>query len=287
MKKIDTPAPDIQNPTLTPSPVSDFVLPGLAAGTVGILARDNMIIAGMLEFQLCAQISGGPVLFPTDEPAIEPARSGFLLDDGLIEDFLGDSVHPLLSLVSLQQRDILLDNFGLNYTEPLELMDDPLNDKEWLDSIRDAASSMRLMIIDTSYRFYKLQKTPEEMQALYDGVINIAAESNCAIILTTYVSSYRKESHISKLFRAASWEAGLEEMHDPACTGGEAYGSARYFRLHIFRNDNSPEIEPFWLMKKPISTGFAHPVLHLIERSQIPASFVIHDNTLSSSLRPE
>ncbi|MFP2768291.1 helicase RepA family protein [Oceanisphaera sp. KMM 10153] len=168
--------------TETPLPI-DYVLPNMAAGTVGAIVSPGGAGKSMLALQLAAQIAGGPDLLGIGElvtgsvaylPAEDPTAA------------IHHRLHVLGAHLSpIQQQAVA---HGL-LIEPLIGRCPDIMSSAWFDGLRKVAEGRRLLILDTLRRFHIEEENASGPMAQVIGRMEaIAAETDCSIVFLHHAS---------------------------------------------------------------------------------------------------
>lgn len=168
--------------TELPPPI-DYVLPNMAAGTVGAIVSPGGTGKSMLALQLALQIAGGPDLLDIGElatgsvaylPAEDPTAA------------IHHRLHALGSHLSpIQQQEVAQ---GL-LIEPLIGKCPDIMSKAWFDELRKFAKGRRLLILDTLRRFHiEEENASGPMSQVIGRMEAIAAEVGCSIVFLHHSS---------------------------------------------------------------------------------------------------
>ncbi|HCM0834939.1 helicase RepA family protein [Vibrio alginolyticus] len=159
-----------------PPPI-DYVLPNMAAGTVGSIVSPGGVGKSMLALQLAAQIAGGPDLLGIGDlangsvaylPAEDPTTA------------IHHRLHVLGTYLSPTQKQMVAQNLLI---EPLIGRCPDIMTSAWFGDIRKVAEGKRLLILDTLRRFHIEEENASAPMAQVIGRMEaIAAETDCSIV---------------------------------------------------------------------------------------------------------
>ncbi|MGY5692457.1 helicase RepA family protein [Vibrio chemaguriensis] len=159
-----------------PPPI-DYVLPNMAAGTVGSIVSPGGVGKSMLALQLAAQIAGGPDLLGIGDlangsvaylPAEDPTTA------------IHHRLHVLGTYLSPTQKQMVAQSLLI---EPLIGRCPDIMTSEWFEGIRQVAEGRRLLILDTLRRFHIEEENASGPMAQVIGRMEaIAAETDCSIV---------------------------------------------------------------------------------------------------------
>lgn len=159
-----------------PPPI-DYVLPNMAAGTVGSIVSPGGAGKSMLALQLAAQIAGGPDLLGIGDlangsatylPAEDPTTA------------IHHRLHVLGTYLSPTQKQMVAQNL---LVEPLIGRCPDIMTSAWFGDIRKVAEGKRLLILDTLRRFHIEEENASAPMAQVIGRMEaIAAETDCSIV---------------------------------------------------------------------------------------------------------
>ncbi|WMO00101.1 helicase RepA family protein [Vibrio parahaemolyticus] len=159
-----------------PPPI-DYVLPNMAAGTVGSIVSPGGVGKSMLALQLAAQIAGGADLLGIGDlangsvaylPAEDPTTA------------IHHRLHVLGTYLSPTQKQMVAQSLLI---EPLIGRCPDIMTSEWFEGIRQVAEGRRLLILDTLRRFHIEEENASGPMAQVIGRMEaIAAETDCSIV---------------------------------------------------------------------------------------------------------
>ncbi|HHF3231897.1 TPA: helicase RepA family protein [Vibrio diabolicus] len=159
-----------------PPPI-DYVLPNMAAGTVGSIVSPGGVGKSMLALQLAAQIAGGPDLLGIGDlangsvaylPAEDPTTA------------IHHRLHVLGTYLSPTQKQMVAQSLLI---EPLIGRCPDIMTSAWFGEIRKVAEGKRLLILDTLRRFHIEEENASAPMAQVIGRMEaIAAETDCSIV---------------------------------------------------------------------------------------------------------
>lgn len=161
----------------------DFVLPGLLAGTVGLLTSPGGTGKSLLALQLSCAIGSG----------VDHLGFGSY-QDGSVLFFAGEdppeSLHHRLYDIGNQysqpKRDLIASRLDIRCTVGLGA---DLMDGSWFDWISDQAKGRRLVVIDTLSRFHSLdENSAADAKRIMMRLEKVAHETACAILVLHHVS---------------------------------------------------------------------------------------------------
>jgi len=163
-------------------PPLDFMIPGLLAGTVGLLYGPGSVGKSWIALQLAVAVAGGPDIsgaFGTTSPG--PV---VYLGDEDPEIVITHRLHLLGSHLDLAARQSVAEHLtiqGFGGTPPDLLRD--------LTILNAAADGSRLVVIDTLRRFHTGDENDTlEMMLLLSGAEGVAARTGSTVLLLHHVS---------------------------------------------------------------------------------------------------
>lgn len=165
-----------------PSPL-DFVLPGLLAGTVGLLTSPGGTGKSMLALQLSAAVALG-----VDRLGFGEVKAGSVLffagEDPL--EALHHRLHDIGRHYDAAEQNLIAGRCDIRC---LVGMGADIVSDQWYDWIADMAKGRRLVIIDTLNRFHSLdENSSTDAKQIMMRLEKIAHTSNCAILVLHHVS---------------------------------------------------------------------------------------------------
>ena len=168
---------DILTAFTEPPPAIDYVLPNMAAGTVGALVSPGGAGKSMLILQLSAQVAGGPDLLEIGQL---PAGPVIYLPAEDPPAAIHHRLHALGAHLTAEQRKAVADGLLI---EPLIGRCPNIMVSSWFDGLKRAAEGRRLMVLDTLRRFHIEEENASGPMAQVIGHMEaIAADTGCSIV---------------------------------------------------------------------------------------------------------
>lgn len=200
---------DIATVLRTPPPVLDFVLPGLVAGTAGLLVGAGGVGKTMLELQLAVLLATGlgqydPLLgegYMKDFP-VQPQKVVLIAAEES-KEVLWHRLHAVVQ--SLDQRDVLPEDiswaeflervsthlhvFALGGRRRLNLLTEGLNPSRDAADLVEVSQGARLVIVDPMRQVHLEDENRSEVaSALMSVFKSAAAQSGAAFLVAHHIS---------------------------------------------------------------------------------------------------
>ncbi|MBP0048844.1 AAA family ATPase [Marinobacterium sp. AK62] len=158
-------------------PAIDYVLPNMAAGTVGSLISPGGAGKSMLILQLIAQVAGGPDLLEIGQLPVGPVIYLPAEDPPAV---IHHRLHALGAHLTAEQKKAVADGLLI---EPLIGRCPNIMTSSWFDGLKRAAEGRRLMVLDTLRRFHIEEENASGPMAQVIGHMEaIAADTGCSIV---------------------------------------------------------------------------------------------------------
>lgn len=235
-------------------PPLDFVVPGLLAGTVGILYGPGAAGKSWLALQLAVAVAGGPDISGAFG-AVRPGPVVYLGDEDP-EIVTKHRLHVLGAHLDLSARQAVADHLtiqGFGGSPPDLLRDLPV--------LSRTADGARLVIVDTLRRFHLAEENNSlEMMLLLSGIEAVAAQTGATVLFLHHVS---KASQLNGTTAAAAakgaavltdhprWAASLSPMSkgDAGNLGVKEDQRGWYTKFAVTKPNYGPLPEPQWLKR--------------------------------------
>jgi regulatory protein RepA len=258
--------------TQAPPPI-DFVLPGLIAGTVGVLAAPAGTGKSYAALQICASVAAGADLAGLGSPT--PGEVAYLPAEDpeiVVQHRLFYGLAPQLTP---EQRAAVELNLAV---EPLMDETPDLMERRWLDFLEEACTGRRLAVLDTLSMFHTLKEQDNSDMSRFIGrVKRAAARTGCAVVLVHHTNKNSETDGTGDLASAvrgataivanSRWVANMrlatEAEKDAAAVEGDLV------RLGVSKGNYGKRIEPVLYERQP--SGFLKSV------SPITAAAVLDD----------
>lgn len=234
---------------------TDFVLPGLPAGSVGGLVSPggvgksfwamSVVLSVATGHSLCGlEVSTGGVLYLAAEDPVQRILPR-------LRAYAQQIPEPLRDLSALELRCC--------YGSPINLMQ-PAH----LDTLVATAQGKRLIVLDTLSRFHHLdENSSRDMSALMATLEQLALRSGAAVLFLHHTSRDYAAGHqstLQQLFRGSSvlvdnarWVSFLAPMDDQAVRvwGMQPRDKPDYVRWNISKQNYGVPLEDRWYRRGP------------------------------------
>jgi RecA-family ATPase len=254
---MDTDKPiDILASIANPLPVFDYVLPNMAAGSVGALVSPGGAGKSILALQLASQIAGGPDLLGIGQLTSGPVVYLPSEDPPLAIQY---RVKALGQYWSIDERQVVAANVLIH---PLISSCRNIMDPEGYARLRQFAEGRRLMLLDTLRRFHVEEENASGAMSQVLGRLEaIAAQTGCSIVFLHHTSKgaalagggdqQQASRGSSVLTDNVRWQAYLAGMtSDEAQKWSVDDGQRGFFvRFGISKVNYGPPFSEKWLLR--------------------------------------
>jgi hypothetical protein len=257
----------------TPLPNLDFVLPGLLAGTVGMIAAPGGTGKTFWLLQAAISIASYEQRIPFFGSVWEPPSCNRRVVLLLAEDPLDILAHRvraiskwLSSSYNIPQLTKALENnleiHSLIGYQPCLIDSNGEPNQQWLDFVKEAAEGTRLLGLDPLRRWHRGDEIDNGvMMYLIQLLEGISRESGCTILLSHHVnkasilsgtggeqSAARGASAITDGVR---WQLNLTKMSKEDANKFQVQENMRshFVRMEITKSNYGAPLEPVWLRR--------------------------------------
>lgn len=251
-----------------PAPI-DFILPGMVAGTVGVLVGAGGVGKSFLALEMAVQIAGGADLLGLGP--LPTGRVAYLAGEDqplIIEHRLAALLHHLSS-AEKAQIDEYLDIYAVRAGQ--------------VDLGRDRAgiakfvADCRLVVIDTLRRFHSEAEGDDAAMTRILAAAEQIAETGCAVLIIHHANKYsawtgqqdqagaaRGSTVITYNARWQGYVYGMTETEaDTYCVPGTDRG--RYVQFGVAKINYGTKPDPIWLER--YQGGILRPASGLVALS--------------------
>lgn len=237
----------------------DFVLPGLLAGTVGLLFSAGGVGKSSFALQSLIQIVTGRDLLGLGD--VEQGRVVYFSgEDGTVA--LHHRIHALINHFSISpnEKEKLKNNLLIVPTvgHSIDLLN--MLDKTWLFT---QLKGRRLAVMDTLTRFHSIdENSASDAKKVMAALEGMAFETGCAIVFLHHVSKSSASSGTSDLQQSARgssvfvdnarWASFVQVMTKDEATafGVSLENKGRYIKWNVAKQNYSAPRFDLWLERK-------------------------------------
>ena len=257
-------AVDIEAALAEPAAPIDYVLPGLAAGTVGGLVAAGGTGKSMLALQIAVQIATGVDklgLAPLTDSRIPrewpEGRVAYLAAEDPVF-LLKHRLYAIGQTLTADERRRTKENFSLTALAGTACN---IMMKRDFERVLRTADGARLLVVDTLRRIHREDENVSSAMAEVVGRMErIAYETGCAVLFLHHANktASASRSDVQEASRGSSavtdtcrWQANLRPMTEKEGRGkripeGDWH---RYVRLTVPKVNYAARIEPYWLVQ--------------------------------------
>lgn len=239
----------------------DFVLPGLLAGTIGILSGEGGVGKSWWVVEAAYGVASRLANKSLLNLPIEKHGAVVIQNAEDNEHSIRNRIYSLAKHLSMDARRELDSN--VTHDDLLGKSQDIL-DRDWQAAIRHTLTkkNARLLVIDTLSRFHRGdENSNKEMGQLMAVLESIARDTNCAIILVHHLSKsmalngrqneQQSVRGASLLVNNARWQAYVASMSENEARKQSVKESLRgmYVRFGISKQNYAKPFEECWLKR--------------------------------------
>lgn len=244
----------------------DFVLPGLPAGSVGMIIGPGAVGKTFFSLDLCIAValgrspSGLPGGFGT--PAI--GRSAIVLGEDP-PDITSNRMHDMIAAHAIADDDIdrldarmrVLSMVGEDI-RLVEVLHGEMAAGPFADGLRRLCHGRRLVILDPLARLHDGEENDNSgATRLMLLLSRIALDTRCAIILLHHVGKgsgegWKASRGASAFTMSARWQVNLAPPTAAELEANQALqqlGESRTVKLEVVKSNYGPRPEPMWLVR--------------------------------------
>jgi RecA-family ATPase len=261
---------DLAHVFSTPPAAMDFVLPGLLAGGIGMLAAPGGSGKTYLLLDIAASVAAGnqatgiwPAPASTGRVVLMAAEDPHTVLHHRLHAF-GQGLDDEAKAALAQQLHI----YSLSGEVPTIMATDPKagprESWEWLNPIMEAARGARLLVLDPIRRFHGGDENDSNhMTRLVQILEWVAKETGCAILFSHHTgknASLSGQGDVQQAARGSSaltdavrWQANLVGMTKEECSILAVPTDSRksWVRLAFTKSNYGAPTEDVWLMRGP------------------------------------
>ena len=258
----------------TPLPELDFILPGLLAGTVGMITAPGGTGKTFWMIQAAISIASYQQKIPFFGGVWDTPKNGGRVVLLLAEDPLNILAHRVRSIGKWLSTSYDIPKLTENLQENLEIHSligyqpclmgsDGKPDERWLDMLKRTAEGTRLLGIDPLRRWHRGNEVDNGMMMyLIQLMEGIAKDSGCTILFSHHVNKLSMISGTggeqgaargaSALTDGVRWQLNLTKMNKEEASKLSIAEDQRghYVRMDISKSNYGNPLEPVWLRKE-------------------------------------